>query len=106
METKICKDCGRELPLTDFRITKGGGRANMCNMCITEKRAEMRYKRAQTGGGGKMPPFSDPDFDGRDPGEVWRQMCRAEKWLNSREGYKVSLSGEYREVKIRKLKKE
>lgn len=40
------------------------------------------------------------------PGDVWRQMCRAEKWLNSREGYKVSLSGEYREVKIRKLKKE
>lgn len=51
METKLCKTCGRELPLTDFRITKGGGCAHMCNMCITEKRAEMRYKRAQMGGG-------------------------------------------------------
>ena len=51
-----------------------------------------------------MPPFSDPDFDGKDPGEVWRQMCRAEKWLTSR-GYTISLSGSYREVKIRQLKK-
>ena len=50
METKLCKTCGRELPLTGFRITKGGGRAHMCNMCITEKRAETRYKRAQMGG--------------------------------------------------------
>lgn len=33
-------------------------------------------------------------------------MCRAEKWLNSREGYLVRLEGEYHETKIRKLKKE
>ena len=39
------------------------------------------------------------------PGGVWRLMCRAKKWLDSR-GYVIQLSGEYREVKIRKLKKE
>lgn len=57
-----------------------------------------------TGGGGQS-PVTDPDFDGKTPGDVWRQMCRAEKWLESR-GYVINLSGEYREVKIRKLKKE
>ncbi len=104
METKLCKTCGRELPLTDFRITKGGGRAHMCNMCITEKRAETRYKRAHVGGG-KTTPFSDPDFDGKTIGDVWRLMCRAEKWLESR-GCVITLDGEFHETKIRKLKKE
>lgn len=103
METKTCKDCGRELALNEFRLTRGGARCSVCNGCANDKRAQTRYERIQTGGG-KTPPFSDPDFDGRDPGEVWRQMCRAEKWLTSR-GYTIQLDGEYREVKIRKLKK-
>lgn len=64
METKLCKTCGRELPLTGFRITKGGGRAHMCNMCITEKRAETRYKRAQMGGV-KLLPFPTPTSTAR-----------------------------------------
>lgn len=57
------------------------------------------------GGGGKSAPFSDPDFDGKPIGEVWRQMCRAEKWLESR-GCVITLDGEFHETKIRKLKKE
>lgn len=32
-------------------------------------------------------------------------MCRAEKWLESR-GCVITLDGEFREVKVRKLKKE
>lgn len=51
METKICKVCGRELPETSFRLTKGEVRAATCNACITEKRAQTRYERAQVGGG-------------------------------------------------------
>lgn len=56
-----------------------------------------------SGGGGKQIPFSDPDFDGKEPGEVLRMMGRAKKWLESR-GYIIQLSGEYHETKIRKLK--
>lgn len=56
-------------------------------------------------GGGKTAPFSDPDFDGKTIGDVWRQMCRAEKWLESR-GCVITLDGEFHETKIRKLKKE
>lgn len=50
METKICKVCGRELPWTEFRLTKGEVRVGTCNACITEKRAQTRYERAQVGG--------------------------------------------------------
>ena len=55
METKICKVCGRELPETDFRLTKGQVRAATCNACIAEKRAQMRYERAQVGGVNPLP---------------------------------------------------
>ena len=51
METKICKVCGRELPWTEFRLTKGNVSAATCNACIQEKRAQTRYERAQGGGG-------------------------------------------------------
>lgn len=92
------------MPVTSFRLSKGGARVATCNECINEKRAETRYKHSQIGGG-KTAPFSDPDFDGRDIGDVWRQMCRAKKWLESR-GCKITLAGEYHETKIKKLKPE
>lgn len=102
METKVCKVCGRELPEAEFRLTKGKVRAATCNACIAEKRAQTLYDCAQMGGG-KTAPFSDPDFDGKEPGEVMRMMGRAKKWLESR-GFIIRLSGEYHETKIRKLK--
>ena len=55
--------------------------------------------------GGKTAPFSDPDFDGKTIGDVWCQMCRAQKWLESR-GCVITLDGEFHETKIRKLNKE
>ena len=57
METKICKVCGRELPWTEFRLTKGDVKAATCNACINEKRAQTRYERAQMGGGVNSSPF-------------------------------------------------
>lgn len=74
-------------------------------MAVWQRNAHRRATGIAKPGGGKTSPVSDPDFDGRDPGEVWRQMCRAKKWLESR-GYVIQLSGEYHETKIRKLKLE
>lgn len=102
METKICKVCGRELPETSFRRVKGGGYGNTCKECFSEALKEAAYQR-KIRGGGKTAPFSDPDFDGKEPGEVMRMMGRAKKWLESR-GFVIQLSGEYHETKIRKLK--
>lgn len=105
METKTCKICGRELPESAFMRTKGGGLTNTCRECRTAALRENRAAQRAKMGGGKTAPFSDAAFDGQSIGDVWRLMCRAEKWLTSR-GYVIQLDGEYREVKIRKLKKE
>ena len=51
METQICKECGRELPLSDFKKTRWGGYAGTCNGCIREKRSQTRYDRINSGGG-------------------------------------------------------
>lgn len=101
-ETKTCSTCGRELPLSAFRKTRWGGTANFCNECIAEKNANTRYDRVHAQGGDNR-PFSDPDFDGKTPGEVVRMMGRAKRWLESR-GFEICLSGEYHETKIHKLK--
>lgn len=100
METKTCKTCGEILPLSHYRRTRWGGTADVCNACISCKSAEAREKNR---GGDKHPPFSDPDFDGKDPGEVVRMMGRAKRWLESR-GFIIHLDGEFHETKIRKLK--
>lgn len=102
METKICKVCGRELPETEFKLTRWGSRSSTCNTCVQEKRAQMRYERAQVGGG-KQAPFSDPDFDNMSIGEVVRLMGRAKKWLESR-NCKITLYGDFIETKTKKLK--
>lgn len=103
-ETKVCRQCGKLLPLSGFRSTRWGGKTDVCNACIAEKRADTHYNRAHVGGCGQA-PFSDPDFDNLSVGEVWRLMCRAKKWLESR-GCVITLDGEFREVRVRKLKKE
>lgn len=97
METKICKTCGRELPVTSFRLSKGGTKVATCNECINEKRAESRYKHTQIGGV-KPAPLSDADFDGRQPVEVIQLMSRAKRWLETR-GYSITLKGTYTQVK-------
>lgn len=106
METKKCNTCGRELPLTQFSKSPSGTLYGVCRECKAEKYRDTRYANSVgKSGGGSLPPFSDPDFDGKTIGEVWRMMCRAKKWLDSR-GCKISLDGEYHEVIIKKLKKE
>ena len=97
METKTCKDCGRELALSEFRLTRGGARCSVCNGRANDKRAQTRYERLQTGGG-KTPPFSDADFDGKQPVEVIQLMSRAKRWLEAR-GYSITLKGTYTQVK-------
>ena len=59
-ETKICKSCGRERPLTAYRRTRGGAVCGICNDCVTEKRAQTRYDRANSGGGVINAPFPTP----------------------------------------------
>lgn len=41
METKVCKCCGRELPISEFRTTKIG-RLNTCNEYITSHQIQAK----------------------------------------------------------------
>lgn len=101
METKVCKSCERELPVSQFKLTRSGNPQSVCRECCADKLRETRA--AHSRGGGKQPPFFDPDFDGKDPGEVVRMMGRAKRWLESR-GFTIRLDGEYAETKVHKLK--
>lgn len=49
-------------------------------------------------GGGKTAPFSDPDFDGKQPREVIDLMSRAKRWLEA-QGYTITLKGTYTQVR-------
>lgn len=102
METKVCKVCGRELPLSQFMVTRWGGYTDNCNECIAKKRTQTRYNNygnmQSVGGGSKTTPFSDPDFDGKQPVEVIQFMSRAKRWLEAH-GYTITLKGTYTQVR-------
>lgn len=70
-----------------------------------KKRAQTRYDRINSVGRGKTAPFSDADFDGKEPHEVIDTMVRCRKWLESR-GFEITMSCIYKEVKIRKIRLE
>lgn len=55
METKICKICERELPLSQFANNRYGTPLSTCRECINDKRAQTRYNRAQMGGVVRLP---------------------------------------------------
>lgn len=44
METRICKECGRELPIEEFRMTRNKTRCSVCNTCSESKRMATRKK--------------------------------------------------------------
>ena len=79
METKKCRECGRELPITEFKYTRWGHYTEVCRECANEKRAETHYKKKM--GIMRRTPYSDPEFDGTQPVEVIQMMKRAKMWL-------------------------
>lgn len=44
METKVCKCCGRELPVSDFRKTRLGIMAT-CNECIRQNQIKAKAEK-------------------------------------------------------------
>lgn len=54
-ETKVCKVCGRELPLTKFPLSKSGTRKETCNEYIASKSAETRRSHRIRGGQSPLP---------------------------------------------------
>lgn len=100
METKRCKKCGRELPITEFMKTRWGKYSDVCKKCVNDKKGNTRYNKLNQNGGGKIanPAYSDPDFDGKQPVEVLQMMKRAKMWLEA-QGYNITLKGTYTQVR-------
>jgi ribosome-binding protein aMBF1 (putative translation factor) len=44
---KICRCCGRELPLNHFKKTRYGGYVSVCTECSTKKLRENKQKRIE-----------------------------------------------------------
>lgn len=47
METKVCKCCGRELSIENFKITRFGTRVNTCTECATTKMHDNKIRKQQ-----------------------------------------------------------
>ena len=50
MNSKICKECGKELPLSEFHKCKGmaDGHHNICKTCRNQKNKQWRAENAET----------------------------------------------------------
>lgn len=42
---KTCRCCGRELPISNFKATRWGGRVSVCTECATNKLRENKRKK-------------------------------------------------------------
>lgn len=53
METKKCIECGRELPISEFRknYLSADGHTSVCNGCMSAKRQAKKSVRTVAGGG-------------------------------------------------------
>ena len=45
METKICRDCGREMPIEKFKRNRYGEHVSVCTECATRKMRENKEKK-------------------------------------------------------------
>lgn len=100
-ETKVCRECGKALPIGSFQVSRHGKVFDVCNGCIrTKRRATYAKQNAEKFGGGKT-DYSDPEFDGKTPREVQDILARAAKWLNNYGGFTCEVSLRYeKEIKL------
>ena len=45
VKTKVCKCCGRELPLSEFTFIYGKNHTNTCKACVNKKREQTYYEK-------------------------------------------------------------
>lgn len=103
METKVCKECERELPLTQFSRIRGNVQLSICKECISDIRKENRRKKLEVIEQQRQAYYKE--FEGKEPVEVLKLMGRAKDWLVER-GYEVTLRATYtvkKEIKFNEL---
>lgn len=78
--TRMCRECGRWLPMDDFSPTLGGpdGRSEVCDGCKSRIRARARQKECR-------PPRA-PVRSPRPAGRVSCMFCGRTEWYDIPEG--------------------
>ena len=63
-ETKVCADCGRELPVDSFQKTRSGGRASRCKECVAKRRwaKDATPKEESPGEAGEQKPVKRRNY--------------------------------------------
>ena len=103
-ETKVCKKCGRELPITEFYTNKDckDGHVGRCKDCINAYQRE-RYalKKGKTmAHANPNPVLHNPKFSGKTPRELQQDMRELKEELIAR-GFNCEITLTYlHEIKI------
>lgn len=87
-ETKVCKKCGRELPITKFSLNKASkdGHVGQCKDCVNAYQRE-RYalKKGKTlARANPNPVLLNPKFSGKTPRELQQDMRELKEELIAR----------------------
>ena len=87
-KTKVCKKCGRELPITEFALNKTSkdGHVGQCRDCVNAYQRE-RYalKKGKTmTHANPISALLNPKFSGKTPRELQQDMCELKEELIAR----------------------
>lgn len=93
-ETKVCKKCGRELPITEFALNKKhkDGHIGRCKDCVNAYQRE-RYARNKGKQAAQVIPTTpplNPKFADNTPRELQQEMRELKAELIAR-GFNVSV---------------
>ena len=103
-ETKVCKKCGRELPITEFALNKNlkDGHVGQCKDCINAYQRE-RYalnKSKTMAHANPNPVLLNPKFSDKTPRELQQDMRELKEELIAR-GFNCEITLTYlHEIKI------
>ena len=103
-ETKVCKKCGRELPITEFALNKNlkDGHVGKCRDCVNAYQREnyARKKGKTLAHANPNPALLNPKFSDKTPRELQQDMRELKEELIAR-GFNCEITLTYmHEIKI------
>ena len=103
-ETKVCKKCGRELPITEFALNKNlkDGHVGKCRDCVNAYQREnyARKKGKTLARVNPNPVLLNPKFSDKTPRELQQDMRELKEELIAR-GFNCEITLTYlHEIKI------
>ena len=103
-KTKVCKKCGRELPITEFALNKNlkDGHVGQCKDCINAYQREnyARKKGKTLARANPNPALLNPKFSDKTPRELQQELRELKEELIAR-GFNCEITLTYlHEIKI------